>query len=154
MQRQVARIDGEVVEAPLKTKNFYRTVSIGDDAIEVLKEQRKKVGRDVAYVFPTPNEGLISLDSVLNMLHRVLEWAGYSKIRFHDLRHTFATLALQNGVDIKTVSGMRGYFSAGSSSSTPTPMSQPLRRKKRQTPWEVSYEWRQTAKPQRVETKV
>ena len=35
------------------------------------------------------------------------------EIRFHDLRHTFATLALQNGVDVKTVSGMLGHFSAG-----------------------------------------
>ena len=34
------------------------------------------------------------------------------KVRFHDLRHTFATLALQNGVDIKTVSGMPGHYSA------------------------------------------
>ncbi len=34
-------------------------------------------------------------------------------IRFHDLRHTFATLALQNGVDIKTVSSMLGYYDAG-----------------------------------------
>lgn len=33
--------------------------------------------------------------------------------RFHELRHTFATLALQNGVDVKTVSGMLGHFSAG-----------------------------------------
>ena len=31
----------------------------------------------------------------------------------HDLRHTFATLALQNGVDVKTVSGMLGHYSAG-----------------------------------------
>lgn len=30
-----------------------------------------------------------------------------------DLRHTFSTLALQNNVDIKTVSGMLGHFSAG-----------------------------------------
>lgn len=29
------------------------------------------------------------------------------------MRHTFATLALQNGVDVKTVSGMLGHFSAG-----------------------------------------
>lgn len=35
------------------------------------------------------------------------------EIRFHDLRHTFTTLALQNGVDVKTVSGMLGHFSAG-----------------------------------------
>lgn len=112
VQRQVARIDGEIVEAPLKTKNSYRNVSIGPDAIEVLKEQKKKVG-DSEYVFPSPNGGPISPDSVLNMLHRVLERAGLPKIRFHDLRHTFATLALQNGVDIKTVSGMLGHFSAG-----------------------------------------
>ena len=39
--------------------------------------------------------------------------AGLPKLRFHDLRHTFATLALQNGVDVKTVSGMLGHFSAG-----------------------------------------
>lgn len=112
VQRQVARIDGEIVEAPLKTKNSYRTVSIGADAIEVLKEQKKKVGNS-RYVFPSPNGGPISPDSVLNMLHRVLERAGLPKVRFHDLRHTFATLALQNGVDIKTVSGMLGHFSAG-----------------------------------------
>ena len=48
------------------------------------------------------------------MLFRsVLKRAGLPKVRFHDLRHTFATLALQNGVDIKTVSGMLGHFSAG-----------------------------------------
>lgn len=28
----------------------------------------------------------------------------FGYMRFHDLRHTFATIALQNGVDIKTVS--------------------------------------------------
>ena len=31
----------------------------------------------------------------------------------HKLRHTAATLMLQNGVDVKTVSGMLGHFSAG-----------------------------------------
>ena len=64
-------------------------------------------------VFLSSFGGPISLGSVLHMLHRVLKRAGLPRVRFHDLRHTFATLALQNGVDIKAVSGMMGHFSAG-----------------------------------------
>ena len=55
----------------------------------------------------------VIIDRGGGMLHRVLKRARLPKVRFHDLRHTFATLALQNGVDIKTVSGMLGHFSAG-----------------------------------------
>lgn len=112
VRRQIARIDGEVVEAPLKTKNAYRTLPLAADTIGVLKEQKKKVGGSL-WVFPSPTGGPISPDSVLHMLHRVLKRAGLPRVRFHDLRHTFATLALQNGVDVKTVSGMLGHFSAG-----------------------------------------
>ena len=112
VRRQVSRINGEVVEAPLKTKNAYRTLPLAEDTVGVLKEQRKKVGNS-PWVFPSPNGGPISPDSVLHMLHRVLKRAGLPKVRFHDLRHTFATLVLQNGVDVKTVSGMLGHFSAG-----------------------------------------
>ena len=111
VRRQVARVDGEIVEAPLKTKNSYRAVTISQQAIEVLKTQKAKTNDE--YVFPSPNGGPISPDSVNNMLKRVLARAGIPKVRFHDLRHTFATIALQNGVDIKTVSGMLGHFSAG-----------------------------------------
>lgn len=64
-------------------------------------------------MFPGPTGGPISPDSVLHILHPVLKRAGLPRVRFHDLRHTFAMLALQNGVDIKTVSGMLGHFSAG-----------------------------------------
>lgn len=59
------------------------------------------------------------------MLHRVLERAGLPKVRFHDLRHTFATLALQNGVDIKTVSSMLGHYSAGFTLDTYTHVTTP-----------------------------
>ena len=111
VRRQVGRVNGEVREAPLKTKNAYRTISLGTDAIGVLKQQREK--QPSSYVFPSSTGGPIAPDSVLHMLHRVLDRAGLPEIRFHDLRHTFATLALQNGVDVKTVSGMLGHFSAG-----------------------------------------
>ena len=112
VKRQIARINGEVVEAPLKTKNAYRTLPLAEDTIGVLEAQRKKAGSS-PWVFPGPTGGPISPDSVLHMLHRVLKRAGLPRVRFHDLRHTFATLALQNGVDVKTVSGMLGHFSAG-----------------------------------------
>ena len=112
VRRQIARINGRVVEAPLKTKNAYRTLPLAEDTISILEEQKKKVGSS-PWVFPSATGGPISPDSVLHMLHRVLKRAELPEVRFHDLRHTFATLALQNGVDIKTVSGMLGHFSAG-----------------------------------------
>ena len=112
VQRQIGRINGKIIEMPLKTKNAYRTLPLSADAIDVLKMQKCKIGNS-EWVFPSPTGGPMSPDSVLHMLHRVLKRAGLPKVRFHDLRHTFATLALQNGVDVKTVSGMLGHFSAG-----------------------------------------
>ena len=112
VQRQIGRIDGKIIEMPLKTKNAYRTLPLSADAISVLKMQKCKVGNS-EWVFPSPTGGPMSPDSVLHMLQRVLKRAGLPRIRFHDLRHTFATMALQNGVDVKTVSSMLGHYSAG-----------------------------------------
>ena len=112
VQRQIGRIDGKIIEMPLKTKNAYRTLPLSADAIDVLMQQRRKTGNS-EWVFPSPTGGPMSPDSVLHMLQRVLKRAGLPRIRFHDLRHTFATMALQNGVDVKTVSSMLGHYSAG-----------------------------------------
>ncbi len=109
VRRQILRQNGKVVEAPLKTKNSYRDIAIGADATEVLQDM-DKTGE---YVFPSPHGGPMSPDSVLHMLQRVLKRAGLERIRFHDLRHTFSVLALQNGVDVKTLSAMLGHYSAG-----------------------------------------
>ena len=112
IQRAISRQNGKIVEAPLKTKNAYRTLPLSADAIDVLKAQKNKVGSS-EWVFPSPTGGPMSPDSVLHTLHRVLKRARLPRIRFHDLRHTFATMALQNGVDVKTVSSMLGHYSAG-----------------------------------------
>ncbi len=109
VRRQILRQNGKVIEAPLKTKNSYRSIAIGADAIKVLKGMEQKD----EYVFPSPYGGPMSPDSVLHMLQRVLKRAGLERIRFHDLRHTFSVLALQNGVDVKTLSSMLGHYSAG-----------------------------------------
>ena len=47
-----------------------------------------------------------------HQLKKVLEEAGLPDIRFHDLRHTFATHALSNGVDAKTLSAILGHTKA------------------------------------------
>ena len=95
------------------------------------------------YVFFSPlTNGPISPDNVLHMLHRVLDRAGLPRIRFHDPRHrlaggrppfslcdispvrggiSFATMALQNGVDVKNLSSILGYFSAGFTLNTFAP---------------------------------
>lgn len=39
--------------------------------------------------------------------------AGVPRIRFHDLRHSFATLSLEQGMDIETVSHILGHTDAG-----------------------------------------
>ena len=70
-------------------------------------------------MFPSPTGGPISPDS---LLHQVLKRAGLPRVRFHDLRHTFATLAFQNGVDTKVVSGILGHFSAGFTLHTYAPV--------------------------------
>lgn len=44
---------------------------------------------------------------------KILKAIGVEHIRFHDLRHTFATLSLKSGVDVKTLSGALGHYSAG-----------------------------------------
>ena len=45
-------------------------------------------------------------------LKSILKAAGLPDIRFHDLRYTFATMAIANGMDVKTLSAMIGHISA------------------------------------------
>ena len=68
VQRQIGRIDGKIIEMPLKTKNAYRTLPLSADAISVLKIQKCKVGNS-EWVFPSPTGGPMSPDSVLHILN-------------------------------------------------------------------------------------
>ena len=49
---------------------------------------------------------------------QVKDRVGVPRIRFHDLRHSFATLSLEQGMDIKTVSHMLGHTDAGFTMNT------------------------------------
>ena len=104
---------GKLTLSRPKTETSVRKVSIPQDAVDLLIQEHEK-HPDNPYMFPSSTTGeMYYPDSVVKLHEKILKDAGLEHIRFHDLRHTFATLALQNGVDIKTVSSMLGHYDAG-----------------------------------------
>ena len=66
------------------------------------------------WIFPEPlaPEKPVRPSAAYYWMKRILREAGLPAIRFHDLRHTFATHALTSGVDAKTLSGILGHTNA------------------------------------------
>jgi len=111
--KQVTGRKGSLVISAPKTPNSIRTIAIPKQAVELLLSEREKNPGN-PYMFPSPKTGYMYYPDSVGRLHKkILETAGLERIRFHDLRHTFATLAIQNGVDIKTLSNMLGHCSVG-----------------------------------------
>ena len=65
-------------------------------------------------MFPSPAKEDSPLDpaTVRKRLQTILKHAGCKRVRFHDLRHLFVTTALENGMDVKTLSTIIGHVSA------------------------------------------
>lgn len=73
--------------------------------------------------------GYWSPDSLRHLHKQMLAAAGVDEsVRFHDLRHTFSTLAIQSGVDAKTVAGMLGHYSAAFTLDTYTHVTEQMKR--------------------------
>ncbi len=112
-----------------KTENSIRKISIPKEAVNLLEQEHQK-HPDNPYLFPSPQTGgMYHPDSIVNLHKKILKDAGLEHIRFHDLRHTFATIALQNGVDVKTVSSMLGHYDAGFTLRTYTHVTRQMQEK-------------------------
>ena len=61
------------------------------------------------FVFTTQNGRHLSYQTIYRKFKAIASKMGLPEVRFHDLRHTYATLAIQNGADIKTVSSNLGH---------------------------------------------
>ena len=118
--KQVNRIKGELVVSPPKTQNSIRTLAIPQQAVDLLVEEHKKhLGNP--YMFPSPKTGSMYDPDAFRRTHdKILKTIGAEHVRFHDMRHLFATLSLKNGVDVKTLSGALGHYSAGFTLNTYT----------------------------------
>ena len=96
-----------------KTSTSIRTIPVSQAVIDLLVKEHEK-HPDNPYMFPSPvTGGMYHPDAVSRLNTKILASAGLEHIRMHDLRHTFATIALQNGTDIKTVSSMLGHADPG-----------------------------------------
>ena len=112
-RQYVRNPDGSLELTRPKTENSVRLVSIPQAAVDLLIQEHNK-RQNNPYLFPSPLTGeMYHPDSVVNLHKKLLKDAGLEHFRFHDLRHTFATTALQNGVDVKTVSSMLVHYDAG-----------------------------------------
>ncbi len=112
-KQYVRNPNGEVTLSRPKTETSIRQVSIPQEAVDLLIQEHAK-HQNNPYMFPSGSTGeMYYPDSVVKLHKTILKDAGLPYVRFHDLRHTFATMALQNGVDVKTVSSMLGHYDAG-----------------------------------------
>jgi Site-specific recombinase XerD len=111
--KTVHRYNGELKVLPPKTENSIRKIVIPQQAVDLLEEEHTR-HPDNPYMFPSPvTGGMYDPDAIGRTHKKLLARAGLeSSIRFHDLRHTFSTIMIQNGVDAKTLSGMLGHYSA------------------------------------------
>lgn len=113
VRRSVRVIAGGKLEVgETKTERGTRTILLPPGTLELLKERRKSSVSE--WMFPDlfDPERPVSPNAAYRRLKKILGSAGLPDMRFHDIRHTFATHALAGGVDAKTLSGILGHASA------------------------------------------
>ena len=95
-----------------KTDAGFREILLPPGTLHLLKKRKETALTE--WIFPNPvyPEIPVSPNAALHRLKGILKSAHLPDIRFHDLRHTFATHALSCGVDAKTLSGILGHTNA------------------------------------------
>ena len=103
---------GRLTAGETKTGAGKRIITLPPSTAQLLSERRKRSYTE--WIFPDPlrPERPTRPNAAYVRMKELLKKAGLPSIRFHDLRHTFATHALASGVDAKTLSGILGHTQA------------------------------------------
>lgn len=117
----VVMVDGKATASTPKTSRSRRTVALDAETVRVLRDLRRAQaerrlllgpgyqGGDL--VFCHEDGSPLRPDTVGSRFRRLAKAAGVPVIRWHDLRHSHATIALQAGVHPKVVSDRLGHAS-------------------------------------------
>jgi len=107
------------IEAELKTKKSRRSVTLASLTIDILLRHRIHQGevklkagsewQEHDFVFTTAIGTSLNPESLLGRFKKILKRAELPNIRFHDLRHSAATLLLGMGVHTKIVQELLGH---------------------------------------------
>ena len=107
-----AKKGGGVSIGETKTDMGKRLIYLPESTVAILKKRKKLAQTE--WIFPNPYrpEDPRLPNGAYQKLKSILKKANLPSIRFHDLRHTFATHALTSGVDAKTLSKILGHTNA------------------------------------------
>lgn len=111
-----------------KTDTGKRVIRLPSSTLRILTERKENALSE--WIFPSliRPERPTSPSSAYGRLKCILQKAGLPSIRFHDLRHTFATHALTSGVDAKTLAGILGHTNASFTLDTYTHVTTDMQR--------------------------
>lgn len=138
ISKQLQRINGKTELVEPKTPRSRRTLAMPVIIVDALKEHRSRQLSDKSQaaekwvenglVFTTPNGKPIDATAVSKAFHQHLTKAGLAQRRFHDLRHSCATLLLVQGVSPRVVMDVLGHSQIGLTMNTYSHVIPELRR--------------------------
>ena len=136
-----ARKGGGLEAGETKTYAGQRTILLPHSTAQLLRERKQSALTQ--WIFPDPlrPERPVNPSSAYRRLKELLKQAGLPSLRFHDLRHTFATHALASGVDAKTLSGILGHTRASFTLDTYTHVTGDMHRNAAEIVGNVITEW-------------
>ena len=121
VKRQAIRTDKGIILKKPKTKAGNRTIPITNNLIKELKRHKIKQSEDkLALGDNYKDQDLVNCNKIGNPINPVSTYIEFKKIsrsinlpeiKLHDLRHTFSTLFLENGGNIKTLQQILGHSS-------------------------------------------